>query len=262
MLKLPMAYMASACFAVTLCVSGCSVAPVSSEVVDVTKPAKASVVLNLKAGQVLQFAMIREREGDAAKAVRKRYFQTAIPFAESLGDEYLGNLNIKGTLLGKNKPRAIAIYAFPDAEAQAEFQSTPDWEEYQKMRRDGWEELHVFSATLPSDTRMTFDPSKDYTFAAAWTRPGTLPDYQRYLDGIKEDFDQIGARYIAQLNNIDLQSHSDDAVDPSQLTIVEWSNGPNLEGLQDTEAYKSNVAFFQKAISRFDFYWVTHTKPN
>ena len=238
--------------------SGCNTAPAMPPATEVEAIVEASsLTLDLKEGQVLQFAFIKPREGEAAKQVRARYFETAIPYAESLGDEFLGSLRVNATMLGKNKPQGIALYAFPDAAAQAKFQASPDWPEYQKMRVEGWEELHVFSTTIKSDIQMNFDPAKDYTIAAAWTRPGTMPYYQTYLDGIEGDFDKIGARFVAQLNDVTLQSHSDDAPAPSQLTIVEWSDGPNLKGLQATDGYKDNAANFQKSISRFDFYWVT-----
>lgn len=252
--------LASACLATTIALSACAaVAP--------TEPAKLSLKadilnLDLKAGQVLQLALVRSKEGEIAKAVRQRYFQTAIPYAESLGDEFLGNLGIKNTLIGENKPTAIAMYAFPDEAAQKTFQSSSDWPEYQRMRREGWDELHVFSTTIPSDMRLKFDPSKNYTLAAAWTRPDTLDDYQRYLDGIEPDFDEIGARYVAQFKEINLQSQTDYGGDPSQLTIVEWSGAPNLKGLQQTEGYKQNSKYFTKAIERFDFYWLTVPKSS
>lgn len=247
--------LASACGAMTLALSACANGPASDPAIQSVQA--QPVTLDLKAGQILQFAMIRPREGNAAKAVRARYFQTAIPYAQSLGDEYLGNLRVKRTMLGENTPRGIALYAFPDAASQQAFQNSPDWDDYQRMRREGWAELHVFSATIPSDMQLTFDPAKDYTLAAAWTRPDTIADYQAYLDGIEADFDMIGARYVAQLNQVTLQSQTDAAGDPSQLTIVEWSDGPDLPGLQRTQGYKDHASDFQTAISRFDLYWIT-----
>jgi uncharacterized protein (DUF1330 family) len=250
----------TAALATSVSLSGCNTAPAAPPTA--TAVETSMLTLDLKAGQVLQFAFIKPRKGESAKQVRQRYFETAIPYAESLGDEYLGNLRVNATMLGKNKPQGVALYAFPDAAAQAKFQASPDWPDYQKMRVEGWEELHVFSTVIETDMVLDFDPAKDYTFAAAWTRPDTMTDYQRYLDGIENDFDQIGARYLAQLNGVTLQSHSDDGSDPSQLTIVEWSEGPNLKGLQSTDGYKANADSFQKAISRFDLYWLTVPEKN
>lgn len=258
MLNRPGLLLAGACLTAFLTLSACAPGPTMSKTVaakTVTAEAVQSTILDLKAGEVLQFALVRPREGDAAQAIRTRYFQTAIPYAESLGDRYLGTMRIRDTMLGVNKPVAMALYAFPDEAAMETFQASPDWSDYQRMRREGWEELHVFSATLSADTLLKFDPSKDYTLAAAWTRPGTMANYQQYLDGIEADFEQIGARYIAQLGEVDLQSQTDDAENPSQLTIVEWSNGPDLAGLGRTQGYKDNAAAFQSAISRFDLYW-------
>ena len=240
--------------AMTLALSACAAAPDISSTERIAEV--APLVLDLKAGQVLQFAMVRPREGEAAQAVRNRYFKTAIPYAESLGDEYLGNLSIKQTMSGKNKPQAIALYAFPNEAAQAKFQASPDWAEYQKMRREGWAELHVYSTTVTSDMRLSLDPAKDYTIAAGWTKPGTASDYDKYLDGIETDFDKIGAAYAARFSGVTLQSQTDDAPNPSHLTLVEWSDGPNLPGLQSSEAYKANSKYFQAAVSRFDLYWL------
>lgn len=256
MKKLTLSILTSTCLA--LAVSACAAAPETSSVETVADV--APLTLDLKAGQVLQFAMVRPREGEQAKAVRTRYFQTAIPYAESLGDKYLGNLKIKQTMIGENKPQGIALYAFPNEAAQAKFQASPDWADYQKMRREGWAELHVLSTTIPSDMTLKFDPAKDYTLAAGWTKPGTGADYDKYLDGIEADFDEIGAAFVARFKGVTLQSQTDDAPDPSHLTLVEWTDGPNLPGLQSSESYKANSKYFQGSVSRFDFYWVTSAK--
>lgn len=249
-------FILTTCLAATLALSGCT-----STAATTPKAAESiteSLTLNLKTDEFLQFVLIREREGEAAKEARKVYFETAIPFAASLGDKYLGTLKINKTLLGKNNPRGMAIYSFPNEEAQKEFQATPNWPTYKRLRREGWEELHVFSTVIPNDMEIVFDPSKDYTLAAAWTKPDTFSDYERYLAGIESDFDKIGARYVAQLGDISLQSHSDDATSqPSQLTLVEWSDSPNLPGLQKTDAYKDHAVYFQNAVSRFDLYWLS-----
>jgi len=252
-----------------LAIAGCAIsapsaeAPIGNQVH--TKPKSnvqsAPIRLDLKSGQVLQFALIREREGDAAKAVRERYFKTAVPHAASLGDEYLGNLRIKDTLIGKNKPRAVAIWAFPDVAAQDKFRASPKWPEYVEMRQAGWEELHVYSAVVPKDITITFDQAKDYTLAAGWARPNTMDDYDRYLDGIEADFDQIGANYLARFTRIDLQSSVEAVASPTHLTLVEWSGGPNLDGLRNTKAYQDNAENFSTAISRFDLYWVHFPIP-
>lgn len=255
----PFSLLATVCVGAALTIAGCAAAPSLTDMqADVRSE---SLVMDLKLGQVLQFAMFQEKEGEAAQAVRARYFETAVEAAKNLGDEYLGSLSVEETMIGENNPRGIAIYAFPDAAAQAKFKADPNWDEYQKMRREGWDELHVFSVTVPADMTLTFDPEKDYTFASAWVRPGSMPDYQRYLDAIEPNFDQIGARFLMKFKEVTLQSHSDPAADPSQLTIVEWSNGPDLKGLQATEGYKGHFEHFRKAVSAFDFYWVKAQKP-
>lgn len=240
-------------------ISGCTTIADAPEAIRAVQ--SAPLKIDLKAGQVLQVAMLSERKGEAAKAVRARYFKTAIPHAASLGDKYLGNMRVKSTLLGQQNPRAIALWLFPDKAAQDTFRSSPKWPDYVQMRRDGWEELHVYSATVSNDMTLNFDPEKDYTFAAAWTRPNTAPDYQSYLDGIEANFDDIGARYVARFEEVDLQSTVEDVESPSHLTLVEWRDGPDLKGLQNTAAYKANAPSFQKAITRFDFYWVHFPIP-
>lgn len=251
---------ASACFAAILGLAACETTSAPAIMTSATAEMPSPVGMELKTGEVLQFALVKPRDGDAAKAVRERYFQTAIPYAQTLGDRALGNFRIRNTLLGDNKPVVMAVYAFPTETAMETFQSSPNFEEYKRMRVEGWEELHVFSATLPADMTLSFDPTKTYTLAAAWTNPGTMPAYQRYLDGIEPDFDEIGARYVAQLRDIDLQSQTDDAGDPSQITIVEWSKGkPDLAGLARTQGYKDNQNNFRSAIRRFDLYWFETT---
>lgn len=229
---------------------GCAAAPAATQSVDKSE----ILTLDLKKGEVLQFALIRPRDGADAEAVRKKYFRTVFPVATDLGLKSRGGLVIKDVLIGDNKPLGLAFYSFPNAAAKQAFQTNPNMDSYKIMRAEGWEELHVYSMTLDADMQLKFDPSKDYTLAVAWTKPGSLPDYQRYLSGIESDFDEIGARYVARFNGIDLQSHSDDAPDPSQMTLVEWTDGPDLAGLQSTDAYKANSPYFQKSVTRFDFY--------
>jgi len=234
--------------------TGCTT---TAEAPSVSKEAQSQPLsFDLKAGQVLQIAMLSERKTDAAKAIRSEYFQTAIPHAASLGDKYMGNLKVKSTLMGKQSPRAIALWVFPNKAAQNEFRSSPKWPDYVQMRHDGWEELNVYSATIADDITLTFDPDKDYTFAAAWTRPGTAPSYVNYLDSIETDFDEIGANYLARFDSIDLQATPVSFDSPSHMTLVEWSDGPNLKGLQQTKAYQANAKQFSSAVSRFDLYWV------
>lgn len=249
----------SSFIALGLAIAGCVVSPPKSVAQSTVQ--SAPIILELKSGEVLQFAFIREREGEAAKTVRDLYFKTAVPHAASLGDEYLGNLRIKETMIGKNKPRAIALWKFPNVASQDSFRSSPDWSDYVKMRKEGWEELHVYSAVVPKDMTLTFDPKKDYTLAAGWTRPNTRDDYLRYLDGIEDDFGKIGARYLARFSRIDLQSTTEAIESPTNITLVEWSDGPNLEGLRKTDAYQKNSDKFETAISRFDLYWVHFPIP-
>ena len=61
---------------------------------------------------------------------------------------------------------------------------------------------------------------------------------------------------ILQANDIDTVQ-TDRGGDPSQLTLVEWIGAPNLKGLQQTAGYKENSKYFTKAMTRFDFYWLT-----
>jgi uncharacterized protein (DUF1330 family) len=259
-MKFSIRLLTSVCLVSTLALSACAGVTQTKALNSLSVASSAateSLTLDLKAGQVLQLVLVRTKEGDQAKAVRQRYFQTAIAYAESLGDEFLGSLRIKNTLIGENKPSVIAMYAFPNEAAQRTFQASPD---YKRMRKEGWDELHVFSTTLTSDMQLKFDPSKNYTLAAAWTQPDTLEDYQRYLNGIEADFDEIGARYLAKFTGINLQSQTDDGGDPSQLTLVEWSGEVDLKGLQQTASYKENSKYFRKAITRFDFYSITVPK--
>lgn len=254
-------FLQSTFMATALALTACAVSPPDS--VAQTRATVISQPLNieLKSGQVLQFALIRERKTDAAKAIRDRYFQTAVPHAASLGDQYLGNLRIKQTLVGKNDLQAIALWAFPDVASQDEFRASPKWPEYVQMRKDGWEELHVYSVVVPEDMTLNFDPDKNYTLAAAWAEPNMMDEYDRYLDGIEADFDQIGAKYAGRFTRVDLQSNVESVANPTHFTLVEWSEGMNVDKLRETNAYQQNSDLFQAALSRFDLYWVHFPIP-
>lgn len=252
MSKLTTALFTAACLVAPVSLPSCVTAKASKT--ETAAPSEEALQIDLKEGEILQLILVRSRAGETASAVRSDYFAKVVPVAGSLGGKTHASLPITETLIGSGQSEGISVFTFPNRDAQTAFRNSSDWETFKRMRQEGWEELHVFSVEIPKDMTLRFDRTKSYTIAAAWTRPGTLSDYQRYLDGIEADFDEIGASYVAQLNQVELQSATDLAGNPSQLTIVEWSDGPNLRGLQNTDSYKAHSGDFQKAVSRFDLY--------
>lgn len=218
-------------------------------------PIVQSVTLDLKTGQVLQMAMPKPRSGDAAKAARLTYYDTALPLAEQFGDERLGMLRVTESIVGTPKPAAVIFYAFPDEASRNGFESHPDWAGYKAQRPVGWEELRVFSTTMTEDTALTFDPDKHYTLAIAWTNPEYPDDYARYLAGVETDFARVGARFMHEFKAISLETNADaPAQAPNQMTLVEWDTRDGLMSLLGGEVYKANASPFQRGVADIELY--------
>lgn len=226
-------------------------------------PATAqAVTLDLTAGQVLQMAMPKPKSGDAAKAARQAYYQTALPLAEDFGDERLGMLQVTDTVVGTPKPSGLIFYAFPDEASRDGFEAHPDWPQYKAQRPQGWDELMVYSTTMREDLTLKFDPNKHYTLAIAWTNPESPDDYARYLEGVETDFDRVGARFMYEFKDIGLETHQDaTATGPTQMTLVEWDTHDGLMSLLRGDAYKANAENFSRGVTDIQLYRLGVPKP-
>lgn len=249
------ALLTSCLLGIPMMVTACqSASPATSPATGVE--AKASALdLNLRAGQVLQLALVEPKAGDAAQAARQTYYRTALPLAEEFGDERLGQLGIAQTLVGEAKPASLIFYAFPDEASRDGFEAHPNWAEYKATRPEGWSNLMVYSTTIPQDMSLQFDPHKHYTLAVAWTTDDNPQDYDRYLEGVEAEFDTIGARFMHKFRNISYEDHNaPGATAPAQMTFVEWDSADGVQKLFQTDGYKNNQAFFQSGVKDIHFY--------
>lgn len=250
-------WLTSSIMGATLLITGCqsmAAGKISSDVAQST-PMTQSVTLDLKAGQVLQFAMPQPRSGDAAAIARQAYFRDAISLAASFGDEQLGMLQVTDTIYGEEKPTALIFYAFPDWASRREFEAHPDWPGYKAQRPDGWDALMIYSYTVSEDLKLEFNPEKHYTMLIAWTNPDGANDYAAYLEGIETDFERVGARFMHQFKGLGYETNNDpNANAPNQLTLVEWDTYEGLQNMVGGDVYKANAGNFQRGVAEIKLY--------
>lgn len=214
-----------------------------------------SLKLDLEAGQVLQIILPNARPGRKARDARQVYYDTALALAEEYGDERLGMLDVTDTVVGNANPDGVLFYAFPNEASREGFENHPDMPEIRTMRRSGWSELNVFSTTMAEDVKLSFDPEKNYTLAVAWANPANPTDYDRYLDSVESEFENVGARFVYKFRNIGYESQrGNDKIPPVQLTLVEWDAPNGLQALTGSKAYKDSAAYFQSGVADFQLF--------
>lgn len=211
--------------------------------------------LNLKAGNVLEMTFAKRKLGYQARQARRFHDKIVRPFAFRNGQDFLGQMNIEETIIGDHKPSSLEFFSYRSAALRKRVKATKAWEDVRSQRRDGWKQVETFSVTLPEGLNVRFDPAKSYTLAIAWANPAYPQAYDQYLDGITNQFEQVGARFVHKFRDLDVETRSGDlGVPPLQITIVEWDDEAGLTRLLSSEAYKKYSPYFRKGVSDFRLY--------
>ncbi len=218
------------------------------------KPAAEAVVIEVKAGQVLQI-IASEAKPDGGPA-RRTYAQTAFPIASSFGFASMGTLAVKQKVVSDFAPEAFSFFSWPSEGAVRDFESHPDWPAIKATRPDAWNELKVYSDVVDEDLSLTFDPGKHYSVVVAWSNPENSGDYERYLSGIESAVAREGGRFIYKMRNPAFDAHASELTAPHQLTFVEWDAPGGFARVQKSQEYLDSRQYFASGVSRFEFYWL------
>ncbi|MGB3455941.1 MAG: hypothetical protein WBG08_01365 [Litorimonas sp.] len=213
------------------------------------------LVVDLKAGQVLEMALPKARMGREGREARNRYTRLVVPLMEAQPFEVLGALEVEETVIGQGRPSFVEFRAYRDKSVKSRLEATPEWRELLDYRGKGWRRQDVFSTVLSDDLVLRFDPSKHYTLAVAWTDPARPEDYDRYLAGVETEFAKIGARFLQRFDSVAYRTQdSGREVPPSRIIWVEWDDEDGLDRLLGSEAYSEHAPLFRSGVSDFRFY--------
>ncbi len=243
------------CAALTLLTTNCA-APSSTTDTQATKTtaitAPKTVVLNFKKGQILSFTVIENKKGEAATTARNNYYKTAFPLASQFGLSRDMGFDVVAVPVGDFKPQAVALFSWPSAEAERNFNAHPDWPAIKATRPDAWDELRIYNDVLKNDMSLSFDASKTYTLAAAWINPEHPNDYEKYLSGIQSTVTESGGRFIYKMYNPAFEAHAAPQGAPDRVLLVEWDTPDGLQKLVSSTGYKANTKYLSSGTKLFE----------
>lgn len=206
-------------------------------------------------GQVVQ--LIAPISDPVKEPLRRAYYQTAIPLAQSYGFKNYGTLVVEQTIVGEFKPPVIVIGGWPSLHAQNEFKSHGDFKDIKLQRANAWEELMIYNHLNPDRTALSFDKDKSYTVAFAWTKLSHPNSYFEYLDAVEPMLAQLGARFMHKMVAPNLDAIEPNSHAPQQITFVEWQSDDDLRKLQSLPEYKKIYPLFLEGIEKFEFHRVS-----
>lgn len=215
----------------------------------------SSHTIRLESGQRLSFAIAQPKTNDsAATGALNRYRQQAFPLAKTHGLRPEFTFKVSKVVLGQYTPVSVAMFSWPDALSETEFSAEPEWPTIKALRPQAWDELKIYTDDVPVDTELTLSADKFYTLAIAWFSHEHPTDYDRYMQRIKQQAQEVGAKFLFKLRSPVFESVADKHGSPGQVTLVEWPNRAALAALQASEVYQSNKHLFKKGVSQFEFY--------
>lgn len=227
---------------------------------EIDDPARA-ITLSYEAGQIVTLASIVNRDGDAAAAARREYFQRVGPIADPLGLSRDGILATRQTVTGNFQPGAFSFFSWPSAEAEGQLNSHEDWQDIKTLRPIAWEELRLYSVELSEDVDLIFSEDKAYSIAVAWINPEHPESYDRYLDAIEPALTEMGARYVYKMRSPRFEQHATPGGDPGQVTFVEWQDPGDLDRFLASSAFQAVYPTLQEGVTRFEVHLVAPVFP-
>ena len=248
-------FLTATCATLALLATNCA-APTSTTGKDATKATAITtpktVQLNFKKGQVLSFTVIESKKGEAAAAARDNYYKTAFPLASQFGLSRDMGFDVVAVPVGDFKPQAVALFSWPSADAERNFNAHPEWPAIKATRPDAWDELRIYNDVLKNDMSLSFDSSKTYTLAAAWLNPKHPNDYEKYLSGIQSAVTESGGRFIYKMHNPAFEAHAAPQGAPDQVLLVEWDTPDGLQKFGSSAGYKANAKYLGSGTKLFE----------
>ena len=206
-------------------------------------------------GQIIQ--LIAPVSEPVKEPLRRAYYQTAIPLAQSYGFKNYGTLVVEQTIVGDFRPPIIVIGGWPSLHAQNEFKSHRDFKGIKLQRADAWEKLMIYNHLNPDRTVLSFDKDKSYTVAFAWTKLSHPNSYFQYLKALEPMLAKLGARFMHKMVAPNLDAIEPNSHAPQQITFVEWQSDDDLRQLQSLPEYKKIYPLFLEGIEKFEFHRVS-----
>ncbi|MEO1575784.1 MAG: hypothetical protein AAFU65_12600, partial [Pseudomonadota bacterium] len=148
-------------------------------------PPLATLEVALTEGELFSVISVVPRDGEAAASARSHYGRSAFGLARQYGLRPFGSLNVTQVIAGEFEPKVVALYAWPNAEAEAAFNVDPKWSPIKATRPDGWDRLRIHDQPAEKDVALTFSADRFYTLASAWIDPARPDDYDAYLANIE-----------------------------------------------------------------------------
>ena len=218
-------------------------------------PEGAVAEMAFPAGTVVRIALEDERLGRRARESRDLYADQVVPFLEANGLRDAVRFDVDDALYTRDTPSTVRISALRDTAVLERLEAHRDWPDVVRHHADGWSGADVFTTELDAPLELRFDPEKFYTLAIAWADPDHPGDYNRYLDGVAEDFERVGARFVHKFRDLDYATRQGGAgVPPLQITLVEWDRADGLAALLSGSRYREHRPLFDRGVSEFRFY--------
>ncbi|MDT0626719.1 hypothetical protein [Alteromonas sp. W364] len=203
---------------------------------------------------------ISKNTKEAAK-LRGKYYQEAIPLAQSFGFKNHVQLNVTNTLVGSTKPTALILSSWPSVATFDEFSALPEWPKLKEMRKNAWDELSLYNAEIDHATILTFREDKYYTVLFAWINPEHPSDYLAYLAGIETALNRIGGTFMLKLKEPSIEVHASENNPPFQITFVEWDTKDGFTKLSKQEDYKRYTNLRDSGLRKVEFHQIKPKFP-
>jgi heme-degrading monooxygenase HmoA/uncharacterized protein (DUF1330 family) len=212
-------------------------------------------VVHFYPGSVLQ--LIAPVTDPAKRALRDKYFKTNAETAIAHGYQQDGVLIVDETLIGDFSPNVFVVSHWSSLKAQKTFQSLAQFKDVKSLRREAWEELKLYDHELDKPLTLTFKKDKTYTLAFAWTNPEHPSDYYRYMQSLPPLLEEVGGRFVYQINNAVISAHNPDSLPPQQITLVEWDTKDGVEKLQQLPTFSELAKQLRSGTTRFELHKVS-----
>lgn len=203
-----------------------------------------SMAISLDKGNLLSIIEPKAIGTEESKQARKRYYDVAIDLAQSYGYRNRGALRVVETLVGKEAPTTFVLASWPTPEADAAFESHPEWQEYKALRPVIWETLRFYKAPVNEASELTFSEHKTYTISFVWLKEKGEGGFRQYQENIKDALEVAGGKPMYQMQTPRFDTHSAPFDGPDVITLIEWNNEEGYDMLMQSEAFADNRALF------------------
>lgn len=208
------------------------------------------VDIDLQAGQRLTIVIPEDKPG--ADAARQQYFSQVFPLAAAEGFSQTAAFDVSKVLVGDSKATQLALFSWPDADAEQRFERHPDWASLKQTRSAGWDELKINNVDYVAQPPLKLDADKTYTLAQIWLKD--KQSYQDYFEATKPLRAELGTKIVFKLHGDVYESLQDGDVAPDLVVLVEWQQAEDPERYTQAPLFKANFDKVEAAFAKFEWY--------